>query len=130
MYIGFDLNSCSFTDPNVAPGNTTFPANTPLFTQHGWVAAGYHEYNSTDQQAFNGPNTTFELYVDGVQAHSVHDYGQTGDIFFKLVTSNLDGMTGTHVFVGYWYIDSHLAGVGPYGTETFFLACALNIHFS
>jgi hypothetical protein len=133
MYRGFSLGSCSFTppvDPNIAPGDTNFPANTPFHVRHGWVSSGFTSQNRTDQAAFMGAQTTFELYVDGVQTHGLHDYTNTNGDFLKLFISNFpNGMTGTHVFVGWWFIDAHLNGDGPYGGQDLAVACALRVHF-
>jgi hypothetical protein len=134
MYRGFSLGSCSFVppiNPNIAPGDTNFPANTPFHVRHGWIASGFTTaFNQTDQNAFMSPQTTFELYVDGVQTHALHDYSlQNGD-FVKLFLTNFGtGMTGAHVFVGWWFIDAHLNGDGPYGGQDLALACALRVHF-
>ncbi len=130
MYRGFNLDSCSFTDPNIAPGATTFPASTAFFVRHGFIGF-LKSLSGQDQGAFLGSNTNFELYVDGVEQRALPDFygSQGGDFFVKLFVFNFaDGMTGTHVFVGWWFEDAGLEG-GTYGTELFVLGCALSVQF-
>jgi hypothetical protein len=132
MYRGIALGSCSFTDPNVPPADTYFPANTPFHTRHGWVT-DFPSLNGTDKGAFMGQITRFELYVDGKETSPLNDWSMQSDgrTFLKLFISNSNnGMTGTHVFVGWWFIDAGLNGDGPYGTQDFVLGCALRVHFT
>jgi hypothetical protein len=131
MYRGFALGSCSFSNPNVAPGDTSFAANAAFFVSHGWVNSFYSDLNATEKKAFSGPNTSFELYVDHVETSPQHDFSLENDTFLKLYVSNFaTGLTGTHVLVGWWFIDAGLNGDGPFGTRDFALGCALRVHFT
>jgi hypothetical protein len=131
MYRGFGLHSCSFSDPNIAPGDTSFPASAAFFVSHGWVVSFYSDLNATEKKAFSGPNTTFELYVDHVETAPQRDFNLENNTFVKLFVSNFaTGLTGTHVLVGWWFIDAGLNGDGPFGTREFALACALRVHFT
>jgi hypothetical protein len=130
MYRGFRLNSCSTTDPNIAPGATTFPANSPFFVRHGWIGFINPPVQNQTYAAFERPTTTFYLYVDGVLQSSLPDFYDAGSFtHVKLFVTNFEnGMTGTHIFQGWWFIDGYLVG-GTANTEVFQLACNLQITF-
>jgi hypothetical protein len=131
MYRGFRLGSCSVTNPNIAPGDTSFPASSAFFVSHGWISDFFTDLNATEKRAFSGPNTTFELYVDGVETSPQHDFSLENSTYLKLFVSNFaGGLTGTHVLVGWWFIDAGLNGDGAFGTRDFALACNLRVHFT
>ena len=130
MYRGFRLGSCSDTDPNIAPGATTFQANSPFFVRHGWVGSINPPVQNQTYAAFQRPTTTFYLYVDGVLQSSLPDfYSPSSQTHVKLFVTNFgNGMTGTHIFKGWWFLDGYLLGGTP-NTEVFQLACNLQITF-
>lgn len=130
MYRGFALGSCYDSDPNGAAGPTTFPANTPFFVRHGWVFSTLTPYTNQTLGAFNRPTTTFELYVDHVEQKSQPDYSSGNGFQLRLHVINFpNGMTGTHLFQGWWFQDSYFTtGVG--GSEVFALGCNLQITFT
>jgi len=133
MYRGFRLNSCSFTppiDPNIAPGATTFPANTAFFVRHGWIDFPTHPVSNQTLAAFERPTTDFELYVDHVEQHSLPDFYVQGGAHFKLFVINFpNGMTGTHLFQGWWFEDGYAVNATA-NTQVLELACNLQVTFT
>jgi len=127
MYLGFSLHSCSTKNPNVKPGAITWPATSAFFVRHGWV--GFFENNVANGH-FLAPTTDFELYVDHVEQQSLPDnYSPSPGVFVKLFVINFpNGMTGTHLFQGWWFLDGYFTGGTP-GTSVFQLACNLEITF-
>ncbi len=130
MYRGFQLGSCSTTDPNISPGATTFPANSAFFVRHGWVYFAYQPVDNQTQAAFQNPTTNFQLYVDHVEQSSLPDfYSPSTNVHIKLFVINFpNGMTGTHLFQGWWFLDGYTVN-GQFGTSVFQLACNLQITF-
>lgn len=133
MYRGFNLGSCSFNppvDPNIAPGATTFPANTPFFVRHGWVDFPTTPVSNQTLAAFQRPSTDFELYVDHVEQQSLPDFFVQNGVHIKLFVINFpSGMTGTHLFQGWWFQDGYFTG-GAANTQVIELACNLQITFN
>lgn len=133
MYRGLRLGSCSFNppiDPNIAPGPTTFPANSPFFVRHGWVTGVSTPVTNQTLAAFNRPTTDFELYVDHVEQQSLPDFYVSQGTHFKLFVINFpNGMTGTHLFQGWWFLDGYAVGAQP-NTQVLQLACNLQVTFT
>lgn len=93
-------------------GTDTFTAGAPFHIAHGWIL----EFNTDSMGIFD-----FKLEVDGVPLKE--DFvdrtvtSENPDQFTKLWTFNFpNGMTGTHIFTGYWYTPCQAAvddGVFP-----------------
>ncbi len=95
---------------------TTYPANTPLFVAHGWGDTPW--VTDPMKGGFMLPTTTFVLQVDGVVQKSVQAfrYFPQEDTMFKLFVTEYDrGLTGTHVFLGEWFLDGSLLGGTAHG---------------
>jgi hypothetical protein len=132
MYKGFALNSCSYNppiDPNIAPGSVTWPANSAFFVRHGWIENLAPPYTNQTLAAFDRPTTNFELYVDHVQQQSLPDFYAGHGFKIKLFVINFpNGLTGTHLFQGWWFEDGYIVGGTP-NTQVIQLACNLQITF-
>lgn len=90
-------------------GAIDVPADTPFWVGHGWgTDAPYKDLSKNDRKAFDSHATTFELAVDGTLVSSgerrvfFDEDGTRVKLFF---TDFRDGMTGTHVFTGMWFVD-------------------------
>ncbi len=119
-------------DRPIKPNVIQFAANSPFYVQHGWVV-DWSFLSNEEKQAFISDNTRFDLYVDGVEQASIPDHTfdeSNGDIFFiKLSLTNYpDGMTGTHLFRGEWWIDGFLIGEDP-GEAYLDLVSVLQVDF-
>ena len=132
MYKGFNLGSCSFNppvDPNIAPGAISWPANSAFFVRHGWVNSPIQPETNQTLGAFDRPTTDFELYVDHVEQNALPDFYSGQNFHIKLFVINFpNGMTGTHLFQGWWFLDGYLTG-GTANTQVIQLACNLQITF-
>ena len=120
--------NCSGHNQNPHPSSTTFAANSPFHIEHGWVNSNLGFSGNSTNAAFLGPNTFFEVYLDGVQQLSVRDDSVSNGFYIKLFLTNYaNGMTGTHTFLGQWYEDGTFLGQAP--GPVFALACALTVSF-
>lgn len=120
--------NCSTHVQSPHPSSTTFAANSPFHIEHGWVNTNFGFSGNSTNAAFLGPNTFFEVFLDGVQQMSVRDDSVSNSFYIKLFLTNYaNGMTGTHTFLGQWYEDGTLLGQAP--GPVFALACALTVSF-
>jgi hypothetical protein len=86
---------------SATPCVSTYPAGEPFFIRHGWV-------DQSVEQLLD-PGTRYDLWVDGVFVPSATQLDVVGDEVSKLDVRNFRfGMTGTHVFVGCWYLEGEL----------------------
>lgn len=111
-------------------GSTTYPANTPLVIAHGWYDVPWTE--EPLKGAFMAPTTTFVLVIDGEVQKSVQSfrYVPEVDTMFKWFYSEYDeGLTGTHVFLGLWFLDGALLGGTP-REAVLFGVCEVTIAFA
>ena len=59
----------------------------------------------------------------------MRDDSVSNTFYIKLFLTNYaNGMTGTHTFLGQWYLDGSFVGQTP-GVAVFQLACALTVSF-
>lgn len=118
---------------NCELGTIDYPANTAFYVAHGLYEVPWHDAAMEVKRAFVSPATTFELWIDGVlQPSAMHArYFSQDDIYSRLwVTEDHRGMTGTHVFVGLWFIDGSYPGVGgELGEPVIFGACGIIVNF-
>lgn len=82
------------------PIEDTFPANTPFHREHGWTSMPWGEY------PIGGFG--FVLEVDGVvikPSYKIFERDRAEGTFKKTNVYNFpDGMSGVHVFTGYYYV--------------------------
>ncbi len=111
-------------------GTAVYPANTPLIIAHGWTDTPF----ITDplKGAFMSPNMFFEFRIDGVTQKSVQAfrYFPQVDTMFKFYVSEYDdGLTGTHDFLGLWYVDGVMVGGTPH-TAVLVGICPVTVAFT
>jgi len=107
-----------------------YPANTPLIIAHGWGDAPW--LADPAKGAFMAPTTTFELQIDSVTQASVLAvrYFPEVDTMSKFYVSEYDqGLTGTHAFLGLWYLDGALVGGTPH-EAVLVGACPVTVTFA
>ena len=113
-----------------------FPADTGFFVAHGWNFAPWEDTSAADKHAAASRATVFELSIDGViqraDLHAAMIPGTPdGQVFVKLwVTEYHEGLSGTHLFVGRWYIDASISSIGgQFGVPVLDQECSLTVHF-
>lgn len=107
----------------------TYRANTPLIIAHGWGDTPW--VTEPLKGAFMAPTTTFELQLDSVTQKSVQAfrYFPETDTMSKFFVSEYDqGLTGTHSFVGNWYLDGALVS-GAAHEAVFVGTCEVTVSF-
>ncbi len=111
---------------------TTYPANTPIYIIHGFNSDPWTVSSVEYKTAYMGSAMYFELKVDGVVQHLV-SFDRTVmpyDIKVKLFIWEEDrGLTGTHTFEGFWYVDGYIVGTTP-GVSVLDTACTTRITFT
>lgn len=132
MYKALFAGLCSFgpsANPNPTPLAINWPANSAFFVRHGWINSPLHPETNQTEAAFERPTTDFELYVDHVQQQALPDFSSGNGFHIKLFVINFpNGLTGTHLFQGWWFLDSYLIGGTP-NTQELDLACSLQVTF-
>ena len=115
----------------------TFPANKGFFVSHGWTTDEWRQQPALEKLAFMFATTTFRLWIDGELQHSaLHSFnlrqaGDLHDVMFKLfVSEDHNGLSGTHVLVGQWFLDGSISDpVGNFGEAVLQFDCTLTVHF-
>lgn len=102
---------------NILSPPATYPADTAFYVEQGFAC--YLNGNAPDCA---NANTSFVLYVDGVQQASQKDVDtelldSVTVLHVEYLTNFAQGFTpGTHTFTGVWYLngsffDAHIASV-------------------
>lgn len=137
---GFTANTVHWIDILSNCGGTiAYPQNTLFFVSSGWGTAPWTELAGKGQAAFASDATTFKFLIDGqLQKQSrVYQYYQGPDPLFgisdlmaKLFNTEYDnGLTGSHVFTGQFYLDASLFG-GKVGDPVFVDYCTTTVNFT
>lgn len=138
---GFTANTEHWVDIlSNCDGTIGYPENTLFFVSSGWAFAPWMEALEGERRAFMSEATTFAFLVDGqVQMQSrVYQYFLGPDPLFgvpdlmaKLFNTEYDnGLTGSHVFTGQFYLDASLIGAGEFGEPFLFLQCDTTVNFT
>lgn len=116
----------------------TYPADHGFFVSHGWNNADWDETPDQEKLAFMLGTTRFQLLVDGeLQQAALHasffqQLGTLTEVMSKLfVIEDHDGMTGTHVLTGQWFLDGSISPTGgSLGDAVLEFQCNLRVVFS
>jgi len=115
----------------------TFPANHGFFVSHGWFTPDWRQQPALEKLAFMSATSSFRLWIDGeLQDSALHSFNrrQAGDfqdaMFKTFVSEDHDGLSGTHVLVGRWFLDGSISDpVGNFGEAVLQFDCTLTVHF-
>jgi len=115
-------------------GTIDYPANELFFVSHGW---GFFIGNSAlpeEMPALMGEATTFALLIDGqIQSQSrvyQPNYFGVPDLMAKLLNTEYhNGLTGSHLFTGQFYLDASLFG-GSFGDPLLIFECNTTVNFT
>ncbi len=111
---------------------TTYPADTPIYMIHGFNSDPWTTSTQEYKTAYMGTATYFELKVDGVVQRLV-SFDRTVmpfDIKVKLFIWEQDrGLTGTHTFEGFWYVDGFIVGATS-GISVLDTTCMTTVRFT
>ena len=115
-------------------GRIDYPANTLFFVSHGWGIPDWTALAGIGQNAVASEATTFMFLIDGqLQMQSrVYQYNFLGipDLMVKLFNTEYhDGLTGSHLFTGQFYLDASLFG-GNFGDPSLVFECNLKVNFA
>ncbi len=138
---GFTANTAHWIDilSNCFGGTINYPANTLFFVSSGWAISQWTELAGPGQAAFASEATTFKFLIDGqLQKQSrVYQYYLgpdpllgIPDLMAKLYnTENDNGLTGSHLFTGRYYVDASLFG-GKFGDPVLVGECNTTVNFT
>ena len=117
----------------------SYPANTLFFVSSGWGAAPWTEMPTSEKQGFMSETTRFTFLIDGqLQTQSrVYQYYKGPDPIFGIPdfmaklynTEYHDGLTGSHLFTGQFYLDASLFG-GSFGEPLLAFECSTTVNFT
>ncbi len=137
---GFTANAEHWIDilSNCSGGTIDYPANALFFVSSGWGFAPWTPALTTDKRGFMSESTTFTLLIDGqLQKQSrVYQYYKGPDPLFGIPdlmaklfnTENDNGLTGSHLFTGQYYLDASLFG-GEFGVPLLVGECNTTVNF-
>jgi len=115
-------------------GPINYPHNIVFFVTEGWGIGGWTALAGRGQAGVASAATTFKFLIDGkTQMQSVvwqYNYLGTPDLMVKLFSTEYDnGLTGSHLFTGQFYLDASLFG-GQVGVPVLVNECNTIVNFA
>jgi len=115
-------------------GTINYPQNTVFFVTEGWGVTQWTDLAGKGQAGLASAATTFKFLIDGTQQKQsvVWQYNYLGipDFMVKLFsTENDNGLTGSHVFTGQFYVDASSFG-GRVGIPVLVTECNTTVNFT
>ena len=120
-------------------GSVSYPANTLFFVSSGWGFAPWTTALTADKQGFMSETTRFTFLIDGqLQMQSrVYQYYKGPDPIFGIPdfmaklynTEYHDGLTGSHLFTGQFFLDASLLG-GSFREAVLVFECNIVVTFT
>ncbi len=116
-----------------AGGTIDYPANTLFFVSSGWGIYPWRQFGQ-EQAGVASDATTFRFLIDGTaQTQSVvwqYNFFGVPDLMVKLYNTEYNnGLTGSHLFTGQFYLDASLFG-GKVGVPLLQLECNTTVNFT
>jgi hypothetical protein len=115
-------------------GAIDYPQNTVFFVTEGWGISQWTQLAGKGQAGLASAATTFTFLIDGTpQMQSVmwqYNYLGIPDFMVKLFSSEYNnGLTGSHIFTGQFYLDASLFG-GHVGDSVLVTECNTTVNFT
>ena len=132
---GFSANTEHWIDIlSNCDGTIDYPENTLFFVSHGWGLLPWVGVSGMEKAALASEATTFKFLIDGqLQTQSrVYQYNYLGipDLMVKLYNTEYhNGLTGSHLFTGQFYLDASLFG-GSFGEPLLAFECSTTVNFT
>ena len=117
----------------------SYAADTGFFVLGGWFFIGWAGFTEADKRAAMSQASTTDFFLDGVlqgtsmwtrHAKTFTFLGVTfEDVKLKLIVwENHNGLSGTHVLTGRWYLDASFFG-GSLGERVLDSTCERTVRF-
>ena len=115
-------------------GTISYPQNTLFFVTEGWGIGQWTQLAGPGQAGVASDATTFKFLIDGtLQTQSViwqYNFLGIPDFMVKLFSTQYNnGLTGSHLFTGRFYLDASLFG-GKVGVPILVTECNTTVNFT